>query len=74
MRRVHVGRQLRIVRQTDEEVYLEGALRLQPGHSIEIVFSAGGNPPLARTAAVESWSIARLGSEGPWYAGACRWE
>jgi hypothetical protein len=73
-RRIQVGRQLRVIRETADEVELEGAMRLSPGRTIEIVVGPGETPPVVRPASVLSWSVVRLGKEGPMYRGACRWE
>ena len=71
--RYRLGRDLIPVDLAPESACLEGRLRLRPGCVVELadVPSAGG--PRERYAVVESWSVARLGKNGPVYRGRCRW-
>lgn len=75
MRRLHLGRHLRVVSQTSDGVLLEGSARLRPGHVLDLVLEdaadAGG---VVRRVFVQSWMVTRLGSDGPMYSGHCRWE
>jgi len=74
-RRVHLGRHFQLLEETTEGVRLEGATRLQPGQLVEIIAMPGAHPSSsARCAWVVSWSITKLGKDGPTYQGLCRWQ
>jgi hypothetical protein len=73
-RRLHLGRHLRVIAETVDDIRLEGDTRLRPGEVVELVSSTSGNGPLVRRACVVSWSVARLGNGGPTYTGECRWQ
>jgi hypothetical protein len=74
-RRLQVGSQGHITAETLDAVQLEGTIRLRPGQTVELVMPAShGSPALTRVSCVLSWSIARLGNEGPTYEGRCVWE
>jgi hypothetical protein len=74
-RRLQVGSQVHITAETLDAVQLEGTIRLRPGKTVELVMPAShGSPALTGVACVRSWSIARLGNEGPTYEGRCVWE
>lgn len=72
--RVHVGRDVRVVARDDEFVFMEGACRLRPGHTVVIVHAPGDEPAApVRTALVWNWELVSVGSAGPLYEGMCRW-
>lgn len=74
-RRIQLGRQVRILEETRDGLRLEGLTRLRPGQVIELVPMAGADTSLpVRSAWVVSWSVTRLGKEGPTYHGLCRWQ
>ena len=66
-RRCVVGRDVWIVSEAIDEVWLEGAVRLRPGMVVELVAEG------SRTAVVLTWLVSRLGKEGTVYRGRCRW-
>lgn len=66
-RRCVVGRDIRIVDETAGEVEIESLLRLRPGSVIEV------HDGSIRSATVLTWAVTRLGSEGTFYRGRCRW-
>jgi hypothetical protein len=73
-RRVVIGREVRVIHETPDEVHLEGAMRLSPGLRVELVFAAGeARSPQHRNAVVTSWSVSELGNGGPRYRGICQW-
>ena len=68
---------MHVLEETADGLHLEGRTRLHAGEVIE--FMAGPDAPLdgnrpGRHAYVLSWSVARLGKEGPTYRGRCRWQ
>lgn len=74
-RRLQIGDHVRIVSESGDDVELESSVRLRPGQSVDIVVerqaaSSGGS----RAASVVSWSVTRLGKDGPVYRGLCRWQ
>jgi hypothetical protein len=71
--RVEIGRDVQAASETAEGVELVGRVRLLPGRAVEIVSRPFGTP-LVRRALVHSWRVVQLGSGGPTYRGACRWE
>jgi len=73
VRRVQVNRHLRVIAETTDGMQLEGPARLLPGQVIELVWP-DGTRERARRACVLTWSVTRLGSEGPTYGGRCRWQ
>jgi len=73
-RRLQLGRHLRVIAETDEDVRLEGDARLRPGQIVELVTATAESGAVGRRACVISWTVARLGSGGPIYAGQCRWQ
>jgi hypothetical protein len=74
-RRLQLGRQVHVLEETDEGLRLEGATRLRPGQPVELVPMAGGESSRpVRRGWVVSWSVARLGKDGPTYHGFCRWQ
>ena len=75
MRRIQIGHHVRVVADTGDGLQLEGATRLLPGHPIDLLLDAtrGATGPIRR-AVVVTWTVERLGSEGPTYAGRCRWQ
>ncbi len=66
-RRCVVGRDVYIVSEAIDEVWLEGAVRLRPGMIVDLVGDA------SRTVVVLTWLVSRLGKEGTVYRGRCRW-
>ena len=73
-RRLQVGRDLQIMTESADGVDLEGRTRLRPGLIVELVWPAPGSAPVRITrVCVWSWSVARLGRDGPLYRGHCRW-
>jgi hypothetical protein len=73
-RRVQIGQDVVVVRQTTDGLDLEGRTRLRPGQMIDLVAPAEGAPGSAsRTAYLSTWAVIRLGSSGPMYAGHCSW-
>jgi hypothetical protein len=74
-RRVHVGRDVRLLDQTDEGIDLEGPTRLRPGQMVDLILPGeAGRPSLGRRAEVLTWFVVRLGSGGPMFAGHCSWQ
>ena len=74
-RRVHVGRDVRLLEQTDEGIDLEGATRLRPGQMVDLVMPGeAGRLGAGRRAEVLTWFVVRLGSGGPMFAGHCTWQ
>ena len=74
-RRVRLGRELVVIRETPDGVDVEGVIRLRPGQVVELV-AADGGPGVGRggRARVQSWSVAHVGSSGPIYGGHCAWQ
>jgi polygalacturonase len=53
---------------------LEGRARLRPGLIVDLVWPTGSSTTSrVRRARVWSWSVVRLGRNGPHYGGHCRW-
>lgn len=74
-RRVHVGRDVRLLEQTDEGIDLEGPTRLRPGQMVDLILPVdGGRLSVGRRAEVLTWFVVRLGSNGPTFAGHCTWQ
>jgi hypothetical protein len=72
--RMYVGRDLHVTAELADGIDLEGRVRLRPGLIVDLVWQAGSsNAQQVRRARVWSWSVARLGREGPLYRGHCRW-
>lgn len=67
-RRCVIGRDVTIVTETEQDVQLEGAIRLRPGSVIDVCDHR------TRAAHVGAWMVARLGKDGPVYRGVCRWD
>ena len=73
--RLQVGRQLRVVSEALDIVHVEGRARLRPGQVIELLLDTlPGVEARVRRARVLSWSVARLGKDGPTYEGRCQWQ
>lgn len=74
MRRLQLGRQLRVRAYRSDGVDLEGPARLRPGQLVDLVLEErpGASSPTKR-ALVVSWQVMRLGKDGPTYTGECRW-
>jgi hypothetical protein len=73
VRRLQVNRHLRVIAETVEGMQFESPARLRPGQVIELVWPDGSHER-ARRARVITWSVMKLGSEGPTYGGRCRWQ
>lgn len=75
MRRIQVGHHVRVVGETGDGIDLEGVTRLRPGHLVDLLLDAtpGAIGPVRRVF-VMSWSVSRLGSDGPTFVGQCRWQ
>jgi hypothetical protein len=74
-RRVHIGRDVRLLEQTDEGIDLEGPARLRPGQMVDLILPGeAGCPGAGRRAEVLTWFVVRLGSGGPLFAGHCSWQ
>jgi hypothetical protein len=73
--RVHVGRDLHVTEELTDGIDLEGRARLRPGLLVDLVWpSFSSSPGRVKRARVWSWSVVRLGRDGPHYRGHCRWE
>ena len=72
--RLEIGREVEALSENPEGVELRGRVRLHPGRPVELVVRGAGVTPVVRRALVLSWKVAALGSNGPMYRGACRWE
>ncbi len=70
--RLTLGGNARLVHYRINGICVESALRLRPGHAVEIQFGEGENGRV-RCASVATWTVAHLGSDGPTYAGMCEW-
>ena len=70
--RLRLGRQIGLLCETDDGVDIEGRVRLRPGQLVELVVEDADRP--ARRARVVSWSVKRLGKDGPTYHGHCQWQ
>jgi hypothetical protein len=66
-RRCVVGRDVRVVTESREDVWVESPLRLRPGTIVDLVGDVSG------AVAVVTWMVARLGKDGTVYRGRCRW-
>jgi len=74
-RRILIGRDVRLLEQTDEGIDLEGPTRLRPGQMVDLILpDAAGRPAPGRRAEVLTWFVVRLGSGGPTFAGHCSWQ
>ena len=74
-RRVLVGRDVRLLEQTDEGIDLEGPTRLRPGQMVDLILPGeAGRPVIGRRAEVLTWFVVQLGSNGPTFAGHCSWQ
>jgi hypothetical protein len=69
--RLALGRDLRLVSSEHDVIWLESAMRLRPGQSVELI---GAWPVVAgaSSARVINWRVVRLGGEGPIYRGCLR--
>jgi hypothetical protein len=73
-RRIYLGRDLRVMEELEDGLDLEGRARLRPGLIVDLVWPAGvSSSSRVRRARVWSWSVVRLGRDGPHYRGQCRW-
>ena len=69
--RITLGRELRLISADEDALWVESAIRLRPGQSVQLIGSwplPGGNS----RARVVTWRITRLGGEGPIYRGCLR--
>ena len=67
VRRCVVGRDVTALGVSADGITLEGRLRLRPGTVVEVC------DVMVRLGVIESWSVARLGQDGPVFRGFCRW-
>lgn len=67
-RRCHIGRDVRVVDESEAAVCLEGRVRLRPGSMVDVVGTE------TRPAVVGPWMVARLGRDGTVYRGWCHWD
>lgn len=72
-RRVAIGREVRVLHETSDEVHLEGRARLSPGQLVELVFASSRDNSSSRRALVLCWAVFALSNEGAIYRGICRW-
>ena len=70
--RLTLGGNARLVHYRINGVCVESLIRLRPGHVVEIQVGEGADGRVRR-AWVATWSVTRLGSDGPTYAGVCEW-
>ncbi|HEX5217856.1 MAG TPA: hypothetical protein VFV98_20485 [Vicinamibacterales bacterium] len=70
--RLTLGGNARLVHYRINGIFVESAVRLRPGHAVEIQLREGEDGRV-RWASVATWAVARLGSDGPTYAGVCEW-
>ncbi len=70
--RLTLGGNARLVYYRINGVCVESILRLRPGHAVEIQLGDGADERV-RHACVATWTVTRLGSDGPTYAGICEW-
>lgn len=68
--RVAIGRAVALLRRDDCGIEIEGAIRLSPGRTVDVV---GEEDEAVRMAVVWTWTLVSLGREGPRYRGICRW-
>lgn len=74
-RRLRIGRDVEVVARSHGGVDVEGAIRLRPGQSVDLIEpDIGVHRGEVRRAYVTSWFIARLGRDGPTYGGHCAWQ
>ena len=73
-RRVRLGADVQLVRETADGVDLQGPLRLRPGQRVSITPAAGRDSDGSRRAWVLTWTVVQTGSSGLTYRGHCRWE
>lgn len=65
---------MRVVGETPDGLQLESVARLCPGQLVDLVLDhTRSASPSVRKACVISWSVQRLGNDGPVYHGLCRW-
>jgi hypothetical protein len=69
-----VGRDVRVVRETDDGLELIGPVRLRPGSLVDVLSSSEGSAAPRRLAIVWTWRLVAVGSTGPAYRGTCRWQ
>jgi len=64
--RLYVGRDLHVTAEVADGIELEGRARLRPGLIVDLVWPAGASTSgRVRRARVWSWSVVRLGRDGP---------
>ncbi len=72
--RLLLGQDLRLMEVAEDQLWLEGSMRLRPGQAIELVGRWPGLDAGAGRARVVTWRVVRLTPEGPCYRGCCRLE
>lgn len=72
-RRYRLGRDVVALAITEEDVRLEGRVRLRPGQVVTVTHVPVAGGVEERCARVHSWYVARLGKDGTTYRGLCRW-
>ncbi len=72
--RLLLGQDLRLMEIAEDQLWLEGSMRLRPGQAIELIGRWPGLVDGPGRARVVTWRIVRLTAEGPYYRGCCRLE
>jgi hypothetical protein len=70
--RVVVGRDVEVVRETEDGVELAGRVRLRPGHLVELIGASHSNLGDPRLLTVHCWRVRSVGRDGITYCGRCR--
>jgi hypothetical protein len=71
--RLVVGRDARVLQETDDGMDLVSRLRLRPGYLVDVVLDRPGVAGTRRLALVWTWRLLAAGSDGPFFRGTCRW-
>lgn len=71
--RLLLDRDARILTEDETGIEVQGALRLSPGHDVDVITHDPAAGRSVRRALVLTWRIATLSSRGPIYRGYCRW-
>ena len=70
--RVTIGRDVRVIEDARDHLWLEGAVRLCPGQRVTLIGEGQNDRSRVRQVVVVSWTVAHVGAEGLVYRGACR--